>query len=108
MLPDKRAFWDSLTAISSDELSKPGESNPAIAKTEKEIGKLLESGEIDKVALEEEYRYLIHIYESLAYIQGLQDGVKMLHLLLSGEAVNHMQRLGGDKADSPEDVKWRK
>lgn len=105
MLLDKKVFWEALRTMASDELHEQIQTNASITKTEKAIEELMKANNLHERELDDEYRYLIQEYSSLAYIQGLQAGAKMFHLLLSGEAVNHMQRVEGTKVDDTFDYR---
>jgi len=106
MLLDKKSFWYANREICMDEKHALAQSNTSIVKSEKVIEKLLENCKSYRDELEEEYLCLINDYSTLAYTQGLQDGAKMTNLLLSGEAINHMQRVQGEKFDK-NNINWQ-
>ena len=108
MLIDKKEFWEKVKEISEEEVSEYSKTNLSIAKSEKAIEKLLKADKLDVDELLYEIGYLSRERCSVSYVQGLQDGTKILHTLLSGEAVNHMQRVEGIKADNQAEIDWRK
>ena len=98
-LIDNKAFWHSITGITWEDLCKEARNNAEIIESEGIIEKLFEQLRlVDKAnagELEDEYNSLIATYGHLSYIQGLQDGTKTLHLMLSGGAVGHMMKVEG-------------
>lgn len=97
---DNREFWTAITGSMMIEHEKISKLNIALAKAEATIEKMLQDRKINADHLHEEYNYIISEHVTMAYTQGLQEGAKLIHTLLSGQATDTMLMAYGSKANS--------
>lgn len=104
MIDNKNVLYATFESL-HENLDNTLELNRNVAKINANIEKLLNAKTMDRDDLESEYISLIASHREMAYIQGLQDGAKLLHTLLSGNAVLRVMDTLGCKAISIFDAK---
>lgn len=97
MLDDKRVLDATFDKL-HDEIDDALDLNKDAARINANIEKLLSSKTLNRDELESEYIALIVANRETAYIQGFQDGAKLLHTLLSGNAVSRAMETYGNLA----------
>lgn len=93
---DNKHFWNALTNSSSKEIDKIARNNIFIKEAEKRINMLIKAEQIDVTQLLEECAGVIVEYSSISYVQGVQDGTRLSHLLLTGNAPEHMLKMSSE------------
>ena len=107
---ENRDVLESILFNFNEDFAKDIELSKSIKESDLKIEKLI--NDVRKELNNEESETLEFLYDEItsvvtstqemAYIRGVQEGVKLLHLLLSGNAVNRVMEIMGDKTTKGE------
>lgn len=78
--------------------------NKDIIESDTKIDIMINTNKFTKQELADEYETLITSTKEMAYIHGLQDGVNLLHTLLSGNTLIKVTEMLGYKASDQEEI----
>lgn len=78
--------------------------NKDIVESDTKIDIMINNDKFTKQDLADEYETLLTSTKEMAYLEGIQDGVNLLHTLLSGNTLIKVTEMLGYKASDKEEI----